>query len=881
MRRRFVSLLLFCVALAGVLRAQTGVRGTVFDGSGQPLPVATVHVAGTSRGTTSNAQGEYELRLAPGTYEVVYQYVSYATRTERVTVGDGWTDRDVRLATEVVRLPEFVVQPGAEDPAYAVMRQAIARRKFFRREVAAYTGKTYVKGVGRLEKYPKVPFIRKQLREAGLDTGVVFLTESVAEVEYEQPDNYREKVIALKVTGRDELTAVNRTTRLNFYEPRVFRAVSPLADNAMAHYRFELLGTFLDQGFEVNKVQVTPRRRNARAFRGTIYVVENRWNLHSVDLQLPDATVTHRFRQVFAPVSDGIWMPLNHQISTRGYAMALDLIRVDFTFRYTAVQSDYTLRPNPERFRYLPKAADLAAVVTPEEAEALDLPTDTVAAAPDQRRLTPKEALKKARELQKLQREWEREERQAEKGEERPPVDLTLELDSAATKRDTSYWQAFRPVPLTTPELTGYRRRDSVQAVRDDPTYRDSVEAVNNRFGNLDFLTGYEFRRRGRPWRYRFSGLIDGATFNTVEGYVLAPSMVAIREQKERTLTLGATGRWGFASERFYGFGEVSYAYRPARPASFGVSGGRYVQQFNPNGPITPLANYFTTLFLERNYVRLYEREFAEGFWKTEVRNGLYLDLQGTWEDRRPLRNQATLRFVDLPNRTYEPNVAAPNAEVGVGDVPRHQALTTTVGVSWTPAQRYYLRRGRKRVVGSDYPTFGLRYRRGLPVGDGDTDFDVLTLDVRQEFRAGRRGQVRYAARGGAFLSAEAVFFPDFAHFMGNRTPFRSRHEIDNFHLLPYYEFSTRDRFAQAHAEFKFDRLLLPYVPVIGLLNWREVAFVNHLYTPAAGHYTEVGLGIDEMFQLFRVDFTAGFRGRAYQQFGVRIGMTPGVRLGS
>ena len=864
------------------LWAQTGLRGTTFDGAGQPLPFATVYVAGTSQGTTSNAVGRYALHLPPGSYEVVFQYVGYGAHTERVTVADGqWTERNVRLADQVVALREVVVDVRAEDPAYAIMRQAIARRKFFRREVAAYTGKTYVKGVGRLEKYPRVPFIRGKLKEAGLDTGVVFLTESVAEVSFAQPDSYRERVVALKVTGSDELTPLNRTTRLNFYEPLVFRAVSPLSDQAFAHYRFELLGTFRAQGTEVNKIRVTPRRRNARAFQGTIYVVEDRWNLHSVDLTLPDPTMTHRFRQVFAPVQDGIWMPLNHQLSTEGYALVLDLIRVDFSFRYTAVQSEYLLTPDPDRFSYLPRAADVAAVITPAEADALAVDADTLATAPTERRLSPAQALQAARAVQKLQREAEREARtEAATAAPRPAADLTLLLDTLATRRDSTFWSGYRPVPLTTPELKGYRVQDSLQARRDDPAFRDSVEAAGNRWRPVRLLTGYRFHRRGRPWTYTLDGLIDGAQFNAVEGYVLAPGgavSYAAPGSGQPVLTLGGQVRHGFASGQTLARGHLLYEYRPQQPASLRLEGGHYVTQFNPAEPIAPVVNTLLTLLRERNYLRLYEQQYVQATYRAEVHNGLYLTLAGGWADRRPRVNRATYRLVDVPGRSYLSNQPR-SVELGDVQPARHQAFTAALDLQYTPGQRYYLRQGRKRVVASGHPTFGLHYRRGLPLGDGDTDYQLAVLRAEQRLKRGRWGQTRYAVRGGGFLTAAAVPFADFVHFMGNQTPLLRRDEVNNFHLLPYYERSTRRRFVEGHAEHRFDRLVLARLPLVGLLDWHEVAFVNYLHTPAAGHYTEVGVGIDGLFQLFRVDVAAAFGETGGRQLGVRVGMTPGVR---
>ena len=59
--------------------------GTV-SSEGTPLPGATVLVRGTSTGTSTDAGGRYTLRLSPGTYEVTFSFVGYATRTYTVSL---------------------------------------------------------------------------------------------------------------------------------------------------------------------------------------------------------------------------------------------------------------------------------------------------------------------------------------------------------------------------------------------------------------------------------------------------------------------------------------------------------------------------------------------------------------------------------------------------------------------------------------------------------------------------------------------------------------------------------------------------------------------------------------------------------------------------
>ena len=56
------------------------IRGRVTDAQGAPLAFANVAVRTTATSTAANEQGDYQLKLPPGRYELVFQYVGYKPR---------------------------------------------------------------------------------------------------------------------------------------------------------------------------------------------------------------------------------------------------------------------------------------------------------------------------------------------------------------------------------------------------------------------------------------------------------------------------------------------------------------------------------------------------------------------------------------------------------------------------------------------------------------------------------------------------------------------------------------------------------------------------------------------------------------------------------
>lgn len=79
MKRKLVLFFTLFFAGIGILIAQTQVRGTVVDESGDPVIGATIQIKGTSQGTVSDIDGNFNL-LASADDRLVISYVGYITQ---------------------------------------------------------------------------------------------------------------------------------------------------------------------------------------------------------------------------------------------------------------------------------------------------------------------------------------------------------------------------------------------------------------------------------------------------------------------------------------------------------------------------------------------------------------------------------------------------------------------------------------------------------------------------------------------------------------------------------------------------------------------------------------------------------------------------------
>lgn len=114
------------IALAALL------SGTVSDQEGQPLPGVNVVIKGTTQGTVTDANGQYQIEVSsPGTV-VVFSFVGY--KTQEVAIGNQ-TEINVVMAPDVTSLSEIVVVGYGEQKkenltgsVVAVKGEEIARR---------------------------------------------------------------------------------------------------------------------------------------------------------------------------------------------------------------------------------------------------------------------------------------------------------------------------------------------------------------------------------------------------------------------------------------------------------------------------------------------------------------------------------------------------------------------------------------------------------------------------------------------------------------------------------------------------------------------------------------------------------------------------------
>ncbi|MGB4843032.1 MAG: DUF5686 family protein, partial [Ferruginibacter sp.] len=277
------------------------IYGTVYSDKGDLLPYASVTIKGTSTGASANNRAKFSILVSPGTYTVVCQHIGYKMQENKVVIKNTDEEMTFILSSQQLDMTELIVKSGGEDPAYAIIREAIKKRPYYNEQVKGFECELYNKDLMKLRSLPKKILGRKieddDIKDMGLDSsrkGIFYLSESVAKVYTQQPDKFKMEIISSRVSGSDgfgftfptfiSLYQNNVSVFLDRLNPRGF--VSPIADAALSMYRYKYLGSFYEDGKEINSIQVIPRRSYEPVFSGIINITDGDWRIHSLDLQL-------------------------------------------------------------------------------------------------------------------------------------------------------------------------------------------------------------------------------------------------------------------------------------------------------------------------------------------------------------------------------------------------------------------------------------------------------------------------------------------------------------------------------------------------------------------------------------------------------------------
>lgn len=802
--------IIFLTLLSSTLTAQ--ITGVVTSQNGEQLPFVNVYIENSNRGTTTNGDGAYELLLEREDQGkemiVVFQFLGFETITRTVEIGSPQVVLDIVMTEATTSLDEVIVEAGV-NPADRIIRATIANRKKNLDVIGEYTAKFYSRGLWQVQDAPD-KILGQEVGDlgGGLDstrTGIIYLSETISDIKYQRPDNFSEVIVASKVSGDDNGFSFNTASDANFsfYENTLnlnTQIVSPIASNAFAYYKYTLEGTFYENNQLINKVTVTPRRVNDRVFTGTIYIVEDSWQLYGVDLHTDGTAIQVPFIE-----SLNFKQNFKYEDELKQWVKISQVIDFSFGFlglkgdgRFTAGYSDYNFNPAFGKGSF---SAEI------------------------------------------------------------------LSFSQNANKKDSTFWDQRRPVPLTLLEQEDYVKKDSIQVIRKSKKYLDSIDARGNRFKITSPIFGYDYTDTYNRWRVGVSSPLQAIQYNTVQGWngsLQASYSNWSDDDYTKTFYAFAKANYGFSEDQLrYTLG-ITRRFNRTNRAVVSLTGGVDLQQFNNAEPIRPIFNTAYSLLREKNFAKYYEKEFAQIGYGQELVNGLRVNAILAYEKRNPVFNTTDQTFFPSDDREFTSNNPLAPSSNGSAAITTHRIGKFFTSATINFGQKYYsYPSGKFNVQSERYPAITLVYEKGFGASVADYNFDQLRIVAQQEFNVGNKGRLSYDLRAGTFLgTGEEISFVDRQHFNGNETVLFEPGAINRFNVLPYYERSTNTGYFEAHAEHNFKGWVLGKIPGINKLNFNLVAGAHLLSTQDQRLYRELNVGLSNVgwgkFRLLRVDYVYG-----------------------
>ena len=816
---RYLLILLFCS-----LSVSAQLKGSITDSSKQPIPFVNIYIENSYVGTTSNEQGDYVLTLSqPGTYNIVFQFLGFKTQSKTIEIKEFPYVLDIILLEEKISLNEVVISSN-ENPANRIVRAAIENRKLQLEKIKSYTANFYSKGLIRIKNAPE-KFLGQEVKlDIGLDStrsGVLYLSETISKIKYQKPNQLSEKISASKVSGDANGFSFNNASDVdfNFYK-------NTIEINA------EIVSPIADYAFNYYRYKL----------EGVFY--DNRGNLINKIKVIPRRENDRVFSGFIFVVEDQ-WSLYGLELSVTGSQIqtpAANLVTIKQNTSYDEQSNYWIVRSQTIEFEYgfLGFKGDGSFVANYSNYK-----------------LNPN-------------------------FDSSVFTNEVLAFEAEANKKDSIYWNSFRPVPLTSEELTDYIRKDSLQTLKNSKTYQDSLDVKNNTFKIGNLISGYTYENSFEHKQFSISSPLTGFNFNTVQGFNsnLNIDYTKRHDEYRKYVSFQSRLNYSYETQKLRGTLGFRYKFNNINDLNIGFNAGTKVEQFNAQEPISRFLNDISSLAFENNFMKLFEKRFISVQYGQELFNGFRIRAAASFENRKTLFNNTNYTTFNRDNKTYTSNNPIAPLNFETAPFENHNIVKFKLEGSIRFGQKYLSYPGSKfNITSPKYPKLNISYEKGLGATNLNYNFDHISTRLTQNISLENKGTFSYNILVGSFFGGSELAFMDFKHVNGNQTHVNMNgNYLSSFKNLGYYDLSSSENYFEYHLEHDFNGYILGKIPLLNSLNYNLIIGAHSFSTKQQKPYQEYSLGINNIgwgkYRFLRIDYV-----RSYQSGFINDGVLFGISL--
>ncbi len=806
--------LIFILNLFTVLQAfsqETIIRGKVIDAdSGDPIPFANVVIQGTSIGSPTDFDGYYEIKGEAESDTIVVSYIGYETKKKVYTRGIIQTI-NFQLRPESTSLGEFVITAGKqENPAFPIMRQVMANKaRNDKRRIPAYEYESYNKIEIDIDN------ITEKLRQRKAMQKITQVLDSIEQIAGED--------------GKPILPLFISESLSKFY----FRSDPKLQKEHIQ--KSKITGVGIEDGSLISQI-------TGSSFQEYNFY-QNRMNIVE--------------KEFASPIGDGWRILYNYELQDSveldgEFCYVLDYVpkndqELAFYGTMWITKEDYAIKRIDATMQPTANLNFIERIKIQQELER----TTIGAWIPAKSRV-----LIDVSEITKnsagMLAKFYNSNKNITITEPHPTkfYERTIELEEDAKMTDELFWEANRHDTLSTTERNVISMIDSLNNIPFVKTWVEILKTVARGYvevGPLDL----------GPWPFLFAQ-------NNIEGPRVR---IGGRTNENFSLRWQFNGylAYGFKDRRFkYGLGAMWIANRK-KWTTLNLSYRNDIDQLGIQpDPINGFnsGSAFVALTQLGNLVRPFDYERIQFDYFTQVSKAFSLNL--------------TLR-----NQKFDPRFEFRYSDTNdIGATVLRQKFTTTeatLRLKYARDETFLINDNTRRSLGTlRWPSLSVAYTRGFkgPL-NGQFDYHRLDFGISQRLKMGLWGVSFYNVT--ASHNFNDLPYPLLRAHIGNEQIIFTNIA---FSQMEFFEYLS-DSYASLRYQHFFEGFLLNRIPLLKKLKWRLVGSANVLFGSVRQSnidlqitedeignplplfdsldpnkpYLEAGLGVENIFKLFRVDW--------------------------
>ena len=301
--------------------------GVVSDNKKDPLPLASIEIKETRKGSVTKDDGSYEFYLERGQYTLVVSLVGFKTKLLNIFIQNTDVVENVDMEMEESsNLAEVILKVKARDRADEIMRKTIDHKETIISAPGAYSANIYIRA-SKLDSVTK-----KKDREFDSLENNDFEGISLAEISlrFDQSSNgqIREERLGVKKRGNTESLFYLSATEgdFNIYNNLIkapgvssIPFISPVSYSGMAAYRFKTLKIDRTVRPRVYTIAVRPRQLSNATVEGELTIEDSTFVVLKAEYRLPSAHMPEydffEVQQEYSKVNGLAWMITRQQFN--------------------------------------------------------------------------------------------------------------------------------------------------------------------------------------------------------------------------------------------------------------------------------------------------------------------------------------------------------------------------------------------------------------------------------------------------------------------------------------------------------------------------------------------------------------------------------------